>query len=194
MIYLDYAAASPALPEMFASQELFSGGCRETEQARAQIARLLGGDPAGACSVLPRMGEEPAHRPAGSVRPEEIIFTSGGTESNNMSIFGSLKPMRGIRRIVTTETEHPSVYETISVAAGLFSLEIAYAPLRPDGAVDVDRLSDVLTADTGLVSIMHVNNELGSVNDLDLNDINTNGINKLLIIIINPLLHFSTKT
>ncbi len=102
-----------------------------------------------------------------NAKPEEIVYTSGGTESNNMSVFGSLKPMHGIRRIVTTETEHPSVYETISVAAGLFSLEIAYAPLRPDGAVDVDRLSDVLTADTGLVSIMHVNNELGSVNDLD---------------------------
>jgi len=98
---------------------------------------------------------------------DEIIFTSGGTESNNAAIFGTIKPMRGMRRIVTTETEHPSVYETIQAAAKTYGLEVAFAPLRPDGTVDVDRLSDVLTPDTGFVSIMHVNNELGGINDLD---------------------------
>jgi cysteine desulfurase len=100
-------------------------------------------------------------------RADEIVYTSGGTESNNAAVFGTLKPMRGRKRIVTTETEHPSVYETIDAAAKLFGMEVVYAPLRADGTVDVDRLSDVLTPDTGFVSIMHVNNELGSVNDLD---------------------------
>jgi cysteine desulfurase len=100
-------------------------------------------------------------------KPEEILYTSGGTESNNMSVFGSLRPMRNLKSIVTTETEHPSVYETIRTAAKEFGMEIVYAPLKADGTVDLDRLSDVLHADTGLVSIMHVNNELGSVNDLD---------------------------
>ena len=99
-------------------------------------------------------------------RPEEIIYTSGGTESNNMAVYGSLRPMRGMKRIVTTETEHPSVFETVNAAAKTFGLEIAYAPLRPDGTVDVDRLPEVLTPETGFVSVMHVNNELGSVNDL----------------------------
>ena len=99
--------------------------------------------------------------------PDEIVYTSGGTESNNTAVFGTLKPMRGMKRIVTTEIEHPSIYETVSAAAKAFGLEIAYAPLRADGTVDIDRLSEVLTADTGLVSVMHVNNELGSVNDLD---------------------------
>ncbi|MBQ6077736.1 MAG: cysteine desulfurase [Clostridia bacterium] len=100
-------------------------------------------------------------------KPEEILYTSGGTESNNMAVFGSLRPMRNLKSIVTTETEHPSVYETIRTAAKEFGMEIVYAPLKADGTVDLDRLSDVLHADTGLVSIMHVNNELGSVNDLD---------------------------
>ena len=100
-------------------------------------------------------------------RTEEIVYTSGGTESNNMAVFGSLSAMRGVRRIVTTEVEHPSVYETIREAARRFDAEVVYAPLCPDGTVDVDRLSDVLNAETSFVSIMHVNNELGSVNDLD---------------------------
>ncbi len=100
-------------------------------------------------------------------RPEEILYTSGGTESNNMAIFGALRPMRNSKVIVTTETEHPSVYETVLTAGKLFGMEVRFAPLKGDGTVDVDRLSDVLGTDTGLVSIMHVNNELGSVNDLD---------------------------
>ncbi len=102
-----------------------------------------------------------------SCKPEEVLYTSGGTESNNMSVYGTLRPMRGMKRIVTTEIEHPSVYETIRQAAKEYGMEVVFAPLRPDGTVDVDRLSDVLGADTGLVSIMHVNNELGSINDLD---------------------------
>ena len=100
-------------------------------------------------------------------RTEEILYTSGGTESNNIAVFGTLRPMRGIKRIATTEIEHPSVYETIQTAAKLFGAEIDYAPLNCDGTVNLDRLPEVLHPDTGLVSIMHVNNELGSVNDLD---------------------------
>lgn len=100
-------------------------------------------------------------------KAEEIIYTSGGTESNNMAVYGSLRAMHKKTRIVTTETEHPSVFETMHAAAKDYGLEISYAPLRRDGTVDVDRLSDVLHADTDFVSIMHVNNELGSVNDLN---------------------------
>lgn len=99
--------------------------------------------------------------------PNEIVYTSGGTESNNAAVFGTLRSVRGKKTIVTTAIEHPSVYETINAAAKLFDADVLYAPLCPDGTVDIDRLSEVLTQDTSLVSIMHVNNELGSVNDLD---------------------------
>ena len=98
---------------------------------------------------------------------QEIVYTSGGTESNNAAIFGSLRSMHGKKRIVTTEMEHPSVFETVQTAAKLFDADVTYAPLCKDGTVDIDRLSEVLTQDTSFVSIMHVNNELGSVNDLD---------------------------
>lgn len=97
----------------------------------------------------------------------EIIYTSGGTESNNAAVFGALRSVHGRKSIVTTAVEHPSVFETVNAAAKQFDAEVRYAPLRPDGTVDTDRLSEVLTPETSFVSIMHVNNELGGVNDLD---------------------------
>ena len=102
-----------------------------------------------------------------NVRPEEVFFTSGGTESNNIAIFGALAAARGKRRIVTTMVEHASVYETALAAAKRYDAEVAFAPLHEDGTVDIDRLPEVLTPDTTLVSIMHVNNELGGINDLE---------------------------
>lgn len=99
--------------------------------------------------------------------PNEIVYTSGGTESNNAAVFGALRCVHGKKTIVTTAVEHPSVFETVNTAAKMYDAAVRYAPLRSDGTVDIDRLSEVLTPDTSLVSIMHVNNELGSVNDLD---------------------------
>lgn len=97
----------------------------------------------------------------------EIIYTSGGTESNNAAVFGVLRGVRGKKTIVTTAIEHPSVFETVNAAAKMFDAAVLYAPLCPDGTVNIDRLSEVLTPETCLVSVMHVNNELGSINDLD---------------------------
>ena len=59
-------------------------------------------------------------------KAEEIIYTSGGTESNNMAVYGSLRAMHKKTRIVTTETEHPSVFETMHAAAKDYGLEISY--------------------------------------------------------------------
>ena len=114
---------------------------KQVQSARAFAASLLGAD------------------------TDEIIYTSGGTESNNTAIFGTFLTLRGMNRIVSTEVEHPSVYETLQTAAKRFNLELVYAPLKSDGSVDINRLSEVLTPTTGFVSVMHVNNELGSVND-----------------------------
>ena len=99
--------------------------------------------------------------------PQEIIYTSGGTESNNAAVFGTLRSVHGKKTIVTTAVEHPSVFETVNAAAKMFDAEVRLAPLCPDGTVDIDRLSEVLTQDVSLVSVMHVNNELGGINDLE---------------------------
>ena len=116
---------------------------KEVNGARAYAAKLIG------------------------ARPEEIFFTSGGTESNNIAVMGTLAAARGKKRIVTTMVEHASVYETALAAAGRFDAEVVFAPLHADGTVNLERLPEVLNEETALVSIMHVNNELGSVNDPD---------------------------
>ena len=157
MIYFDNSATTQTLPE--AAER----ACRTMTQNYFNPAAAYN----AAFQVEKAVNEARAFAAAliGAEAPE-IIYTSGGTESNNAAIFGTLKAKYGKKRIVTTEIEHPSVYETVIAAAKLFDAEIAYAPLNRDGAVDLDRLSEVLTPDTALVSIMHVNNELGSVNDL----------------------------
>ena len=113
------------------------------EQARANLALALG------CAA------------------GELLYTSGGTESNNMAITGVLKPVRGKKRIITTLGEHPSVYEVFRALEGAGEAEVVFVGLNPDGTVRLDRLAEALGEDTALVSVMHVNNEVGAVNDLD---------------------------
>ena len=98
------------------------------------------------------------------VQGDEIIFTSGGTESNNMAILGSLKAMYGKGRIIVGATEHPSVYE---VCTGLAKdYDVREAEVDREGCIDLDKLSSLITPETRLVSIMQVNNEVGAVNDV----------------------------
>ena len=97
--------------------------------------------------------------------PDDIIFTSGGTESNNMAILGSLKAMRGRGRIIVGSTEHPSVYEVCRSLARQY--DVAEAPVDNTGTIDLNRLESLITSDTRLVSIMQVNNEVGAVNDAE---------------------------
>ena len=97
--------------------------------------------------------------------PDEFIYTSGGTESNNAAILGTLKMRRTKGRIICSSVEHPSVYEVFRTLEGA-GYDVHICPVRPDGSLDTDALSSLVTADTQLVSIMHVNNETGAINDL----------------------------
>ncbi len=98
-------------------------------------------------------------------RPDEIVYTSGGTESNNMAIAGTLGARRYKGRLIVGAVEHPSVYEVVRAQAKQ-GYEVVEAPVTAAGAVDGDALAALLTPDTLLVSVMHVNNEVGAVNDL----------------------------
>ena len=98
-----------------------------------------------------------------SAQPEEITFTSGGTESNNLAIFGGAFARRHVgRRIVTTQIEHPSVLEPM---AQLEKEGWEIVRLAPDafGRISPQQIEEALTPDTALVSIMAVNNEIGSI-------------------------------
>ncbi|MDY0234711.1 MAG: cysteine desulfurase family protein [Gudongella sp.] len=99
------------------------------------------------------------------VSEREILFTSGGTESNNLAIQGALKARRG-NHIITTKIEHPSVINTIKNYESK-GYSISYLENDDQGRICLESLKNVLTKDTALVSIIHVNNEIGTIQDLE---------------------------
>lgn len=97
------------------------------------------------------------------VKPNEIIFTSGGTEGNNLAIKGiALEHQSRGKHIITTEIEHPSVFDTCTHLEDL-GFEITYLPVNKEGRISIEDLKYAIRDDTILVSVMHVNNELGSI-------------------------------
>ena len=103
------------------------------------------------------------------VKEKEILFTSGGTESNNMALIGTaLANERAGRHIITTSIEHPSVLEPLRSLAERRAepFEITYLPVDAKGHVSLSDLKDAIREDTILVSIMMVNNEIGAVQDI----------------------------
>ena len=100
------------------------------------------------------------------VRASDIVFTSGGTEADNLAIKGiALGDPRG-RHIVTTAIEHEAVLESVDYLRRLHGFEVSYVPLTPDGTVTAEALEQVLRDDTTLVSVMYANNEIGTIQDI----------------------------
>ena len=96
----------------------------------------------------------------------EIVFTSGGTESNNMALIGSaLANARKGKHIITTRMEHASVYNPLLFLESM-GYEISFAPVDSEGHVILEELLSLVREDTILVSVMVVNNEIGSINDI----------------------------
>ncbi len=101
------------------------------------------------------------------VDPKEITFTSGGTEANNLALIGTALAGRRVRRhIISTVIEHASVYNPLSFLEGE-GFEVTYLPVDEKGIVDLEALKKALRKDTLLVSVMCVNNEIGSVQPIE---------------------------
>ncbi|MFC3040134.1 cysteine desulfurase family protein [Virgibacillus xinjiangensis] len=101
------------------------------------------------------------------VSEQEVIFTSGGTEGNNTAIKGiALQHQNRGRHIITSEIEHPSVEEA---CRGLEQLgfEVTYLPVNEDGVVSITDVKSAIREDTILISLMHVNNEIGSIQPVE---------------------------
>lgn len=113
------------------------------DRARAQMAKILGTD------------------------DRQVLFTAGGTESNNFAIFGIAKANthKG-KHIITTEIEHASVLESIRVLQA-DGYEIDYLSVDSNGVISLQELQEKLRKDTVLVSIMHVNNEMGAIQPIE---------------------------
>lgn len=106
---------------------------------------------------------------AGLINAEarEIIFTSSGTEANNWIILSAVRDL-GIKRIISSKIEHHSVLNSVIEAGSQYGITVDYVSLLPDGSVDLTNLVKLLSDDIPtLVSLMHVNNETGTVLDLE---------------------------
>jgi cysteine desulfurase len=102
-----------------------------------------------------------------NVKPAEILFTSGGTEGNNLAIKGSAMMYRGRgKHLITTEVEHASVKEAMEQLLE-YGFEITYLPVNQDGRISVLDLEKAIRPDTILVSIIHVNNEVGTIQPVE---------------------------
>lgn len=96
---------------------------------------------------------------------DEVVFTSGSTESNNMILKG-LSDLSTKKHIITTNVEHASVLETTKYLKTK-GFNISYVKVDKNGIVDPKEIEDMITVDTFLVSVIWVNNELGSINDIE---------------------------
>lgn len=154
MLYLDYAATTPPYDEVV--------------DTMAEVMKKHFGNP----SSLHRLGLE-AEQLVSQARAviakclnassEEIRFTSGGTESNNLAIQGAVSQFRHRgNHIITSVIEHASVYETLKQLERQ-GFKVTYLPVDETGCVKLDLLEQALTEETILVSIMAVNNEMGRI-------------------------------
>ena len=101
------------------------------------------------------------------VEEKEIVFTSGGSESNNMALIGAaMANQRGGKHIITTNVEHSSVYNTLGFLQDQ-GFDITYLPVDSNGHISISQLRESLRPETILVSVMYVNNEVGSVEPIE---------------------------
>ncbi len=143
-IYLDYAAS--VLPNPSSIHSLGEEAKKKMAKARAEVALLM------------------------SARPEEIIFTSGGTESNNLAIQGVINAFlesnankKSLPHIVTTNIEHPSVLETCRMLQKRKLATLSIVPVSSSGIVDPKKIKQAINNQTVLVSVMYANNEIGTI-------------------------------
>ena len=156
MIYFDNSATTACLPEAarLAEQYMLEGYFNPAA-AYAPAVRLEKDVSRAREAISAQLG---AHA-------NELFFTSCGTESNNTALLGGLGAIRGKGRVIVSAVEHPSVYEA-AVFLREQGYDVVFAPVTPEGCLDLEQLAGLLTPETQLVSCMHVNNETGAVNDI----------------------------
>jgi cysteine desulfurase len=153
-IYLDYNGTTPLDPEVIAAMRPFL----ESEFGNPSSSHWYG--------IKPKQAVEGARRQVAGLlncRSDELFFTSGGTESNNHAIKGIARSMKSKgRHIVTSAFEHPAVLEVCRYLAAE-GFETTCVPVDDQGMVDPGEVERALRPDTILVTVMHANNEVGTV-------------------------------
>jgi cysteine desulfurase len=156
-IYLDHQATTPVDPEVVAAMLPYF-----TERpGNPASSHLYGWEAEAAVKQVRRILAEAIH-----VMPEDIIFTSGATEANNLAIKGIAEAyLQKGRHIVTVQTEHNAVLEPCRYLETL-GFEVTYLPVQHQGLIDLHQLEQALRPDTVLVSVMAANNEIGVLQPL----------------------------
>jgi cysteine desulfurase len=154
-VYFDYNATTPLAPEAIdavatATRDVFGNASSvhhfgqqakaALDDARSAVAALIDADPSG------------------------VVFTSGGTESDNFAIRGAAEALEpsGRRHLIASAIEHEAVLNTLK-ALGRRGWRTTLLPVEPSGIVSPDRLRDAIDGDTAVVSVMHANNEIGTI-------------------------------
>ena len=102
-----------------------------------------------------------------NARPDEIIFTSGGSESDNLAIKGiAFKLAKKGKHIITTEIEHPAVKNTLGFLESL-DFKVTYLPVYENGIIKIEDLKEAITDETILITVMHANNEIGTIQPIE---------------------------
>ncbi len=157
-IYMDHSATTPVASEVlqamlpyfsdkFGNASSLHGfgqvALEALEDSREKVAKLLG------------------------AKTEEIVFTSGGTESDNLALMGIARRNRDLgKHIITTSVEHPAILETCKKLEKE-GFTVTYLPVTSEGLVDLVALEAAIRSDTILISIMHANNEIGTIQPLE---------------------------
>lgn len=163
MIYLDYAATTPADPRVVEQMvaHLGVGSCFANPASRSH---MLGWQAEAAVEAARKSISKVLHC---DVR--ELVWTSGATESNNLAIKGALEFLRdqgdSRRHIITSKTEHKAVLDVVEYLAG-HGYQTTYLEPDENGCISLESLESSITKETALVSIMHVNNETGVINPI----------------------------
>jgi len=158
-IYLDYSSTTPTSKKVQKAMSPFWSGLfynpNGLYQGSVRNKKLLEGFRTRVGSFF-------------GAHSEEVVFTSGGTESDNLAIIGSLFAYKknnpnSIPHLIVSLIEHPAVLETAKFLEQTSEARVSYLGVDTSGVVDIDELKKILTPETILVSIMQVNNEIGSV-------------------------------
>ena len=160
-IYLDHAATTPIAPSVLEAMRPYL----EAEYGNPSSLHQRG---RAARTAVETAREQVAE--ALKVTPLEVLFTSGGTEADNAAVKGLAWASREAGKgahLVTTAIEHHAVLESVEWLAGHAGFDLTVVPVEPDGIIDPERLLAAVRKDTVLVSVMTANNELGTVQPLD---------------------------
>jgi len=157
-IYLDYNATTPVDPAVLdAMLPYFAESFGNASSIHSPGQRARGAVDASRASVAALMG----------AKPSEIVFTSGGTESDNLALFGVVAASQEPRKhIITTAIEHHAVLNAAQALEKL-GIAVSYVPVGREGVVDPEDIRRALKPETILISVMHANNELGTIQPIE---------------------------